>query len=221
MKVVVTIPARNEAKTIGEVVRGALQTTRTVLVMCDRCTDHTASVAKEAGALVSLSKPDTQSLADVFRQEMEAALAFNPDAIVHIDGDGQYSPADMPGLLEGLREAPLVLGNRLYRGRPEGMTLSKYAGNRLLSTFYSLVLRRSIPDITTGYRAFTPDIAMIQLKARYTYTQEQVYSVACKGHKIAFVPVAFFPRSDGNSRLISSVPKYVQRSISDFWKFAR
>ena len=223
--IIVTIPAKNEEKTIGEVVARVHRTLYkhpyVVLVACNVCTDRTGNVAKEAGALI-FDVPE-QGLANVFRAEMRETAKYPADIIVHIDADGQYSPAVIPELLRKLQEGyEMVLGNRLWH-RPDGMPVTKYVFNQLGSLGYSTMLRKYLPDITTGLRVFTADVARIgaNLTSEYTYTQELTWRVIKARMKVASVDVNFYPRTGGNSRLMSGSAQYLTRSAKDFWRFSR
>jgi len=223
--IVVTIPAHNEEKTVGDVVRAVRRACRdmldvTVIVACNNCADSTQREAANAGA-VTFEVPEP-GLANVFRAEMREAIAYKPYAVVHIDADGQYAASDIPRLLLELADCDMVMGNRLWK-RPDGMPVSKFVLNRLGSAGYSAVCRGWIPDITTGLRAFTPDVALIgtRLKSRYTYTQELTWLAMQNRMRISSIPVQFHPRADGKSRLMHGSWHYLSRSLSDFWRFAR
>src|SRR4029079_5460230 len=99
MKVVVTIPALNEEKTIAQVI-GAIPrdipgiTETEVIVVNDGSTDRTALFAEEAGAMV-INMSGRPGLGAVFRTGLERAMRRGADIIVNIDGDGQFNPADI------------------------------------------------------------------------------------------------------------------------------
>jgi glycosyltransferase involved in cell wall biosynthesis len=215
------MPAYNEEATIAGVIAGIHDALKgedyKIAVVADGCRDRTLEYARRAGALV-YSK-EHKGLADAFRFEMVKALEFNPDYIVHIDSDGQYNPYEIPSMLEVAEKVDLVLGNRLWH-HPLKMPMSKYAFNRLGAFGYSLLLRRAIPDMTTGFRAFNPSIAKLPIISNYTYTQEQVFRASKAGYRIASIPVAFSPRGD-KSRLMSGVGHYLARSVVDFTRFGR
>lgn len=222
--IVVTIPAHNEEETVGRVVKGvdiALRGQRhKILVFCNNCTDNTMLEAARAGAeVVSVPEP---GLANVFRAEMKTALKYSPGAVVHIDADGQYEVNDIPLLLKYLGgQYDMVMGDRLWK-RPNGMTANKFICNKIGSLAYGLMLDCDIPDITTGFRVFTPEVVKIGagIKAELTYTQELTWKVKKAGMRIMSVPVSFYPRKSGHSRLIKTTFNYIRRSFSDFRRFA-
>lgn len=224
--VIVTIPAYNEEESIGAIVRDIKRELdlnsldAQVHVISDGSTDTTEKEAKLAGALVYL-KPHT-GLADTFRHEMRVACDWNPRIIVHTDADGQYAAADIPGLV-ALVDAgyDMVLGNRLHR-RPKGMPLRKYIINKFGAAEFSLLLHQRLPDIATGFRAFTPEVARLPIVSQYTYTHEQIYRAAKAGFRLHYHDIVFSPRVMGESRLIGKgIYRYIRREAQDWMQFMR
>ena len=106
MKLVVTIPAQNEEKTIAQVVSGIPRRIDgiadvEVIVVNDGSTDRTAEIAERAGALV-INLTGRPGLGYVFRTGLERAMRRGADVIVNIDGDGQFDPRDIPKLVRPL-----------------------------------------------------------------------------------------------------------------------
>ena len=216
--IIVTIPAHNEAATIGQVIGGVRETMpdARIQVVCNACADDTAIVAQRCGAIIY----DTPvgGLANAFRMEMEH-ISGN-DIIVHIDADGQYDPAEIPLLVEWIYKGyDLVLGNRLNK-KLKKKKVVRYILNKMGSMAYSFMLLRWIPDMTTGFRAFTPEVAKLPIISDYTYTQEQVWRAIKNGFKVKSVPITFYRRPVGDSRLVSSASSYLMRSFKDFRRFA-
>ena len=213
MKIVVTIPAYNEEKTIGSLINKihAVMDSRRydykVLVVDDGSKDKTAEVAKLANAVV-YSHPKNYGLADTFRTETEKALKLGADVIVHIDADIQYKPEEIPLLLKEIENGyDLVLGSR-FKGKIEHMPIIKKLGNKAFSRVVSNITGIRISDAQTGFRAFTKDVAeKIKITSNHTYTQEQIIRAVKKKFKIKEVPIYFAKRKD-KSRLISNPFKY-------------
>ena len=208
MKIVITIPAYNEAKTIANVIakiKNELKDYKDtkILVVNDGSNDNTEQVAKKAGAIV-YSHPLNYGLAKTFKTEMQQCLKLNPDIIVHIDADGQYLASDITKLLKPIiaKQADLVLGSR-FKGKIESMSFMKKIGNRAFSKVISSITRKKISDAQTGFRAFTKEVALLEIVSDYTYTQEQIIRAVNAKLTIKEVPV-FFAKRDDKSRLMKN-----------------
>jgi glycosyltransferase involved in cell wall biosynthesis len=220
-KIVVAIPAHNEEKTIGTVVARTIKAlsnepSYTVMVVADSCADRTAEVARETGALV-FEKNSGRGLANTFRLEMQKALELNPEIIVHIDADGQYLSYEIPKLIREVRAGyDLVLGSRIT-GYIEHMSFSRKYLNKLAAKIFSMLGKQKIDDMTTGFRAFTPEIAKFPIISNFTYTHEQIVRAYKGGYKIKYVPISFLAR-DGKSRLEKGAKDYMKKSLRELLK---
>jgi len=217
MKIVVTIPVYNEEKTIGSVINDIKKVMDEhkydykILVVDDGSKDQTKEIAKQKGAIV-FSHPINYGLAETFRTEMKKVLQLNPDIIVHTDADGQYLASDIPKLVKPILEkrADLVLGSR-FKGKIESMSMIKRTGNKAFSKVISNITGKKISDAQTGFRAFTKEIASLNIKSNHTYTQEQVIRTIREKFKVIEVPVYFAKRKD-KSRLIKSPFEYATKA---------
>src|SRR3989344_7984755 len=110
MKLVVTIPALNEEKTISNVIEEIPKKIPgidkiEILVIDDGSTDATSKIAKEKGASV-ISNSSNKGLAFTFARGLETALEMGADIIVNTDADFQYNQKQIPGLVK-----PIIDGN--------------------------------------------------------------------------------------------------------------
>lgn len=217
MKVIVTIPAYNEERTIGKLVSEIKKTmSKTsydygVLVLDDGSKDATGHAARKAGAVV-YSLPKNYGLAETFKTEIEKCLELKADIIVHIDADRQYLANEIPKLLAEVRKGyDLVLGSR-FKGKIEEMPFIKRLGNMAFSRVISQITGLNISDAQTGFRAFTKEVAEhVPITSNHTYTQEQIIRAVRKKFRIKEVPIYFAKRHD-KSRLISSPFGYAVRA---------
>ncbi len=227
MKIIVTIPAYNEEKTLGKVIGDISRVMDgekyryEILVVDDGSKDRTVEVAKKAGAKV-YSHPKNYGLAEAFRTEIEKSLEHKADVIVHTDADGQYRAEEIPKLVREIENgAELVLGSR-FRGKIESMPFVKKFGNRAFSKVVSSVSGVKISDAQTGFRAFTKDVAeKVRISSMHTYTQEQIIRAVRQKFRVVEVPIYFAKRDDGKSRLISSPLEYAAKAWITIFRIYR
>jgi glycosyltransferase involved in cell wall biosynthesis len=201
-RVLIMIPAWNEAASIGEVVaeiRGELPETD-VLVIDDGSSDGTAHAARQAGAVV-VRLPFNLGVGGARRLGFRYAKAYGYQVAVQIDADGQHDPRYVPKLIDGLQEASLVIGARFagegdyQAGGPRRWAM------KLLSFVLSKMARQRLTDTTSGFRAC--DRSLIELFAEWypvEYlgdTVETTVRVLRLGYKVKQVPVAMRQRFGG------------------------
>ena len=212
--VVITIPAFNEESSLAMLVKDIHEVMKSsrysykILVLDDGSTDRTKEVASKLGAVV-FSNPVRLGLAETFKTEMKKALELNPDIIIHIDADYQYSPKDIPRLIKPIEdgEADLVLGNR-FQGGIDSMPLMKRLGNKAFSKVISDITRFRVGDCQTGFRAMNKKAASLPIISNHTYTQEQIIRAVRSGLKIKEIPTHFYSRKSGKSKLLKGPFEY-------------
>lgn len=214
---VITIPAYNEEKTIEEVIRRVpkdLAGKTRVVVVNDGSTDRTEEVARGAGAEVITFRRN-RGLAEAFRKGIKYAISVNADVIVNIDADDQYEPKEIKKLIEPIikGQADLVLGSR-FKGYIESMPLLKRFGNVAFTSLLKFLTKEPISDAQTGFRAFTREVAeMIDIYGQYTYTQQMILQASYHRFKIVEVPIKFYARKDGESKLMRSPMHFAYKAL--------
>lgn len=191
MKVWIVVPAYNEEKSIGSVIDSLKEEGyRNMLVVDDGSTDRTAEVARDRGAQV-LTHPGNLGLGAALRTGFREVLRRGADAAVTFDADGQHEPKSVRPLLEGLRDADLVIGVR----RSSGMPLNKRVGNFILNLI-TLLLTGIYTDSQSGSRALSRK-ALESLRIvgnRYEVSSEILLRASRAGLKVKSVPVeCYYP----------------------------
>lgn len=201
-KITVIIPALNEAGNIRRIVEGIKTIKSTEVIVVDNgSTDETAQVAALAGARV-ISEPRRGY---GFACAAGAAAAQNAEILVFIDGDGSSSPTELPLVLQPLLEDQfdLVLGSRvLGHIAPGAMPVHQRFGNWLASRLMNLLYGLSITDLGP-YRAIRGSLLkQLDMKEMtYGWPTEMTVKAARQGSKIIEVPVSFYSRQTGRSKV--------------------
>ncbi|TRO62034.1 glycosyltransferase family 2 protein [Candidatus Bathyarchaeota archaeon] len=149
MKTFAVIPAYNEEKYVGGVVKDVKKHCDRVIVVDDGSRDETAKTAEDAGATVlKLSKNKGKGFA--LRTGTRRAVEEGADILVFIDADRQHRPGDIPKLLELLKGADIVFADRASGYMPA----IKRFGNRFLNTMFSILFHSEAGDLLCGFKAF-------------------------------------------------------------------
>jgi len=221
MKLVIVIPAKNEEKTIGDVIKGIPReifgiTEKEVIVVDDGSVDKTVPVAKEVGARV-VSHLENRGVGAAFATGIKEALARGADLVLTIDADGQLNPAEIPKLIKPLLEnkTDVILGSRFMRGLPSPkMSWVKFLGNKLMAQFVSYIAAKKLTDASCGFRAYSKEALLhLNLFGKFTYTQETILNLSFKDLRIMEVPVTVKYFAGRTSDVTGNLVSYVFRSM--------
>lgn len=219
MKLVIQIPAWNEAESLPRVLAElprqvpGFESVET-LVVDDGSTDGTSDAARAAGA-ATVRLPIHRGLARAFTLGTETALRRGADVIVNTDADGQYDPAAIPALVAPILagEADIVLGDRGVATLAH-FSLAKRWLQRLGAWAVRVLSGIPLADATTGLRAFSrAAAARLNCYTTFTYTLETLIQAGQAGLAVRSVPVATRP-SPRPSRLFRSNLGYVAISLA-------
>ena len=219
MKLIIQIPCYNEEATLGLTLSQLPRQLPGVdriewLIIDDGSRDRTVEVAQANGVDRIVSLRNNQGLAKAFMARLEACFEARAHIIVHTDADNQYCAGDIPKLIAPILEgrAEIVIGTRPIDEIQHFSPLKKFL-QRLGSFVVRLASNTRIPDAPSGFRAISREAALrLNVFNKYTYTLETIIQAGQRGLVITSVPI----RTNGYlrpSRLVKSIPAYVQHSI--------
>ncbi|NQE51548.1 glycosyltransferase family 2 protein [Herbaspirillum rubrisubalbicans] len=219
MKLIIQIPCYNEAGTLA-IALAALP--RSIpgfdkvewLIIDDGSRDDTVKVALENGVDHVVRHNRNQGLARAFMTGIQACIEQGADVIVNTDADNQYNADDIPALVAPIlaHKADLVVGARPISSIDHFSPIKKML-QKLGSWVVRVASRTDIPDAPSGFRAMTRKAAQnLVVFSEYTYTLETIIQAGQKNMAITSVPIRV--NADLRpSRLLKSIPSYIQRSI--------
>ena len=201
-RVLIIVPAWNEAESIGGVIaeiEDALPFVD-VLVVDDGSTDDTAKVARQAGA-VALTLPYNLGVGGAMRLGYRYARDRDYDIAIQVDADGQHDPAYVPKLIDALSGSSLVIGARFAGEGAYTVRGPRKWAMAMLSWVLSRLARTKLTDTTSGFRAC--DRELIGLFAQWypaEYlgdTVETLVRILRLGYRVNQIPVAMRMRTTG------------------------
>ena len=187
VKAVAVIPAFNEEKRIGKVIKETKKYVNRVIVVDDGSSDETAKVSKRHGAEV-IRYENNRGKGYATKIGLERAMSLKPEILIFLDADGQHDPRYIPYFIKAIENgADYVSGCRILTNYP----ISRKIGNFGLKVLTNLFCPSGVMDTECGYRAFTLKAAkMLVLKSeKYEIETDFAYNVWKNKFKIKQIEI--------------------------------
>ncbi|WCM56353.1 glycosyltransferase family 2 protein [Microbacterium sp. EF45047] len=202
-RVLVIVPAWNEARNVGNTVTEIRQADPSydVVVVDDGSDDETADVARAAGATV-ISLPFNLGVGGAMRTGFTYARRHGYDRAIQVDADGQHNPVDIARVLAGLEHADISIGARFADVGDYSVRGPRRWAMVFLAGTVSRLAKTRLTDVTSGFRAANSR-AIAQYIAYYPaeYLGDTIDSLVAACHAglvVTQVPVAMRPRAHGS-----------------------
>jgi glycosyltransferase involved in cell wall biosynthesis len=197
------IPAYQDEKHIGDIVRRTRERLDQVLVVDDGSSDQTAQRAREAGAEV-IAHDENRGKGEAIKTGLAywlgAANTSPPTAggldrevtwVSLLDSDGQHLPEEIDRFLAaaGATQPTFLIGNRM--NNLTGMPFIRRVVNRYMSRQISRLCGQEIPDTQCGFRMLNRQLVPELLGGgdRFDYDTEVLIIASRKGYRIESVPI--------------------------------
>ena len=218
MKKLIVIPTYNEAVNIGKVLNQTLEVVDgDILVVDDNSTDPTRDIVKGffgTNRVSILERPSKLGLGTAYIDGFQWGLQRSYELFFEMDADNSHNPATLPSFVEKIREGyDIVVGSRYLNHTIsvvgwdfERLLMSKF-GNWYASTLLGI---KQFTDLTSGFRCYTSKaleaIGLERIKSNgYAFQIEMVYRGYKKGLKVAEIPIIFYERGGGGSKMSQKI----------------
>ena len=218
MKTLVVIPTYNEASTTEKVLTMTLNAMNChILVVDDNSSDMTRDIVRrffDTGRVSMLERHSKLGLGTAYVEGFQWGLQNGHDLFFEMDADNSHNPTSLPSFVEKINEGyDIVVGSRYLNHTISvvgwdfrRLLISKF-GNWYASTLLGI---KQFTDLTSGYRCYTSKalkaIGLERIKSNgYAFQIEMVYRGYKKGLKVAEIPIIFYERGGGGSKMSGKI----------------
>jgi dolichol-phosphate mannosyltransferase len=229
MKNLIVIPTYNESENIQEATKRIfnLGLDLEILVVDDNSPDGTGEIAERLAAdnqkIHVLHREGKLGLGSAYVEGFKYALSNGYDLIFEMDADLSHDPGYIPDFLDKISEYDVVLGSRYLTG----VNVVNWPLKRLLLSYYAnwfarIVTGLSVRDSTGGFKCFrrkvleSIDLDKIHSEG-YAFQIEMSFRAWKKGFRICEIPIIFYDRRKGRSKLSS---KDAREAAWMIWKLS-
>lgn len=198
-QVAIVIPAYNEEKVIGRVIKklpNKLDVKKTtykieIIVVNDGSTDNTKSVVEKKYKVHLIDHILNSGAGAATRTGLNYAKKINSSYVVTMDADGQHHEKDVINLIKEVivSDKDLIIGSRLIDA--SGMPWYRILGNKGLSIVTFLLFGIFVKDSQSGLRAYNRKaIDSISFHSNnYAFCSEIIWSAKKNNLKISEYPI--------------------------------
>lgn len=219
--VVVVIPTYNEARNVTAILESVLSLPGeyAVIVVDDGSPDGTAKLVEEVRERFPqrvhlIERNGKGGLGTAYLAGFSRAIELGFQLICQMDADFSHDPADLPTLVDAVRNgADMAIGSR-YR---DGVRVVNWPLSRLIlsygaSVYTRLITGMPIRDVTAGFkcihRRVLEELDLERIRSNgYSFQVELHYRTWKKGFLIVEVPIVFTERVEGTSKMNRSIVK--------------
>ena len=193
-RVIIVVPAYNEARKIREVVQKLLARWVNVVVVDDGSTDGTSTMLHGLNVHV-LRHTVNRGQGAALQTGIRYACARDADVVVTFDADGQHDTEDVCALVEPILhgECDVTLGSR-FLGRTYNIPLGRLVLLKCGVWFTRVFSRMEVTDVHNGLRAFSrAAAAALRIRMdRMAHASEILDEIRRGGWRYREIPVTVY-----------------------------
>ena len=201
--IAILIPAYNEEKYIGAVIRGCLGYNLDMVIIDDGSIDNTSKIVESIKApenikIITIKHIVNKGKGQSLKTGFNYIIKNNYSGVITIDADGQHDTREIKNFLKVIeKEKPdLIIGNRL--DNTKNMPFVRLATNVFTSWIISNIAGRKISDVQSGFRYISTEVLKnIKLETRNFDTEpELVIKASWLRYNIKNIPITTIYHKD-------------------------
>ena len=212
----VILPTYNECNNIRQIVEAVLSLgiKTSILIIDDNSPDGTGRIADELSRTCKdvfvIHRPKKLGLGSAYIEGFKFALANGFDCACEMDADFSHEPRYLRDFYREIERRDLVIGSRYT----DGISIVNWPFSRLIISFFAnkfvkLITGMPFTDCMGGYKCISAqlirDIGLDNIISRgYVFQMEILYRAYMMGAKITEIPIIFFNRKQGRSKMSRS-----------------
>ncbi len=226
--IIPTYDERNNVRPIAEAVFRVLPKDTHILFVDDNSPDGTgteidAMRKDDAERIHAIHNREKRGLGRAYIAGFNWALERDYHRVFEMDADFSHDPAELPNFLKAAEDADLVLGSRYMDGiRITNWPLSRLLLSKGAATYVRVITGLPVTDPTGGFKCYRRDVleafdlSRIQSNG-YSFQVETTYTAWMLGFRIREIPITFFDRHAGYSKMNSAI---FREALWMVWKLA-
>jgi dolichol-phosphate mannosyltransferase len=216
-KVMVLIPTYNEKKCIEEIIHEIFRQNPNlfVTVIDDNSPDGTGQIAQRLTDIYKnlyvIHRKTKKSLGSAYIEGFKYALQKQIDFVIQMDADFSHDPKYLPEMLKVAESYDLVIGSRYIDGvRVDNWPFKRLLLSKFANLYVKFITGIPVEDSTSGFKCIrTSALRKINfdkiISNGYAFQIEIVFKLYNKGFKIKELPIIFYERQQGHSKMTNRI----------------
>ena len=214
MSAIVVIPTYNERENLRPLVEKVRQNASGlhILIVDDNSPDGTGKLADDIGGerqgeVFVLHRQQKEGLGRAYVAGFRHAMTMGYDVLLQMDADLSHDPSYLPAFLDRIKECDLALGSRYLHGiNVVNWDFKRLLLSKMATKYVQIITGMPFSDTTGGFkcwrRSVLEAIGLDRVFSNgYLFQIEMTYRAYRKGFRIGEVPIIFYERNLGRSKM--------------------
>lgn len=218
-KVLIIVPTYNERENIKPLVNGIFSSLKdydvNILFIDDGSPDGTAQEIKELQKdeprIKLIERDKKMGLGRAYISGFDFAIKNGYSHVFEMDADLSHRPEYLPKFLELSKNYDLIIGSRYVKGGGvKNWSRLRELISRIGNIYARFILGFPFQDSTAGFKCFKIEV-LKEIKPEtlssqgYSFQIENVWRAWKKGFKIVELPIIFYEREKGKSKMSKKI----------------